>query len=64
MWVVLKVQPFEVEQIEDSYRFPYPFTVDMKPMIGYLPVYATREDALKEFPDAPLAQIEEAKTLP
>ena len=56
MWVVLNFQHFEVEQ-QGPLRLPVPVKLDFKPMIGYLPVYATREAAEKEFPDSPRAEI-------
>ena len=44
---------------------PLAFKVEIKPdaatMVGWLAVYATREDALKEYPHAALQEIEEAK---
>ena len=53
MIVVLKLQDFEVKKV------PYgpPTTLDVAPMIGYLPVYGTVEDAKKDFPNGPFREI-------
>ena len=56
MWVVLRLQEFAVE-VKGPLRFPFPIEMDFKPMIGYLPVYATREAALAEFPGGPLSEV-------
>ena len=45
--LVMKIQPFEF----DSTNCSLPFRVDPGLMVGYLPVYATREDALADYPD-------------
>ena len=55
MWVVFRVQKFEVEQ-----KGPFLIKIDSRPQIGYLPVYETREDALSKFPDGPFLEIEES----
>lgn len=57
MFVVMKIQDFDFE----SLNFPLPVTVDKGKMIGFLPVYATEEDALAEFPDAKLVAVQEVK---
>lgn len=56
MFVVLVLQDFEVV---GTLRFPV--KLDFAPMVGYLPVYATREDAEREFPGHPVAEIREAQ---
>ncbi len=57
MFLVLKLQPFEFETSN-----PLAFLgvkVDTGKMAGYLPVYNTSEDALRDFPGAKLAEIKE-----
>ena len=54
MWVVMRIQPFEVEPT----NFPLPISVDARKMKGYLPVYETMEDAKAEFPDGPFGEIQ------
>ena len=55
MFVVMLAQKFEFEAV--SFRFPIPVRVDTGKMVGFLPVYETREDALADYPDAELAEI-------
>ncbi|MBU3914824.1 hypothetical protein KKA14_04755 [bacterium] len=47
MFIVMRMQSFEFE----APNFPIPIKVEAGTMIGYLPVYETREDALKDFPN-------------
>lgn len=62
MFVVLRVQHFELEPAPGQPLFlPFPVVVDPQKMVGYLPVYETREDALADFPNAELVEIIEAK---
>ena len=56
MFVVLIIQDFEFEGLR------FPITVDVGKMVGFLPVYRTREEALEDFPDAKLAEIRELNT--
>ena len=56
MYVVMRVQNFKVEPVG---AFPIPVSIDPGKMKGYLPVYATREDALADFPNAELVEIKE-----
>jgi hypothetical protein len=60
MIVVMKIQKFEFEQAGE-YRIPFPVTFDLGKMLGYLPVYETREDAEKDYPDGPFATVEFVK---
>ena len=53
MFVVMRLQDFEFEQSPNQIlRFPFPIVTDKGKMIGFLPVYNTREDALTDFPNA------------
>jgi len=54
MFVVLKIQDFEL----DTKAFPLPVRIEKGKMVGYLPVYATKEDALADYPNAKLAEVE------
>ena len=56
MFVVCRIQDFEFES-----PLPIPIKVNMGKMLGYLPIYATREDALTDFPNAQLAEIREVE---
>ena len=62
MFVVMRLQDFEFEQSPNQIlRFPFPITVVKGKMIGFLPVYDTREDALIDFPNAQIIEASEAK---
>lgn len=52
MWVVMEVQRFEVKQ-----TLPLKVVLDFAPMCGYLPVYESKEDAMKDFPEGPFQEI-------
>ena len=56
MWVVMRVHRFE-----RAIDVPLPFYArwEMGKVIGFLPVYKTEEDALADYPDGPLMEIEE-----
>ena len=55
-FVVMKIQPFELEQSpKNILRLPFPVVVETGKMIGYLPVYNSIEDALADYPDTELA---------
>jgi len=56
MWIVMRMQDFE---FEPSRVMGLAVKIDSGKMIGYLPVYATREDAEAEYPDGPFAQVRE-----
>lgn len=64
MFVVCLVQKVELES-KSPRIFPFPVTVDvtvdMGKMIGYLPCYETKEDALADYPDAPIVQAKFVK---
>lgn len=53
MFVVSKVQPLEFETL----NYPLPIQITGTKMIGFLPVYETREAALEEYPEAQLMEI-------
>lgn len=60
--VVLRLVPFAVEAVNSR----IPVSVSAGPMVGYLPVYETREDAEREYPDGPfmrLRQVEQEESL-
>ena len=60
MFVVMRLQDFEVEPAPNQrFRLPLPVTIDSGKMVGFLPVYDTREDALLDFPEAKLMEIKE-----
>lgn len=50
MWVVFSLQPWAA-------AFDPPYRVDSGDQIGYLPVYRTREDAERDFPNAEIRQL-------
>ena len=55
MWVVMNMQKFEFDTIP-SHILPFPISYDMGKIIGYLPCYQTKEDALKDFPDGDIKE--------
>ena len=60
MFVVCKIQDFEFEPAHTQcFKFPFSITVDRGKMVGYLPVYETREDAREDYPSAKLLEINE-----
>ena len=62
MFIVMLLQDFEFEQSPNQIlRFPFPIVTDKGKMIGFLPVYDTREDALIDFPNAQIFEASEAK---
>ena len=57
-YVVMKIQPFEIEQSpKNTLRLPFPVVFDAGKMIGYLPVYDTSEDALADYPDTEVIMV-------
>jgi len=54
MWVVCKLQDFEFDS-------PIPHEVDAGNMVGYLPVYASVDEALADFPGVKLMAIREVR---
>ena len=54
MWVVLCVHVFEFEP-QTLNRLPVIF--DTGKMVGYLPVYENKEDALRDFPNHHVMEI-------
>jgi hypothetical protein len=56
MFVVMRIQSFDFE----SKSLPLPVQIETK-MMGFLPVYATREDALTDFPNAQITEVRDAK---
>ena len=62
MFVVMLIQDFEVEPAPDNLiRLPVPIKLEKGKMIGFLPVYQTKEDALSEFPNAKIIEVRESK---
>jgi len=62
MFVVMSIQDFEVEPSpKNVIRFPFPITIERGKMIGFLPVYNTREDALSDFPASQVLEAKEIK---
>lgn len=60
MYVVMKIQSFEVEPSPDNkYRLPLEIKIDSGKMIGFLPVYENKDDALKDYPGAELLPVRE-----
>jgi len=57
MWLVLVLAKFEFEPA----GYPLPIRLDPGKMIGFSPIYETKEDALEEYPDAKLMEIKEVK---
>ena len=57
MIVVMRVQKFEIEQG----NFSFEVALDFSPMIGYLPVYETLEDAKRGFPVGLFSEVREKK---
>lgn len=57
MIVVMSLQDFELESV----NCPFPFKIDAGKMVGYLPVYASRNDAESEFPLAKYMEAHEVE---
>ena len=57
MFVVLRMQDFEFEPV----NFPLPIKVEKGKMIGFLPVYETKEDALADYPNAKTLEVREVQ---
>ena len=55
MWIVKRLCKFT--DFETKAGFPIPIEIDASPAVGFLPVYATREDALADYPDSDLVEI-------
>jgi len=59
MFIAMSIQDFDMEPSPNNLlKFPFPIKVEAGKMIGFLPVYETREAALSEYPDC---QILEAR---
>ena len=56
MIVVMRVRKPEFEQV-GPFRWPINFEVNLGRAIGYLPVYATLEDARADYPDGPFQEV-------
>ena len=56
MWIVARLQKFS-DFAQSPGSIPFPITIDAGKMVGYLAVYATREDAEADWPDGPFAEI-------
>ena len=59
MWVVMRVQDWK---IYPTRVLGLEVVVDPGKSTGYLPIYATKEDAEAEFPDGPFAQVQEIQS--
>jgi len=60
MFMVMTLQDFEVEPSPDSLiRIPSQIKIERGKMVGYCPVYATREDALADFPNKEVVEVRE-----
>lgn len=58
MFVVMLVQDFDFEPAPNQpIRLPFPITVEKGKMVGFLPIYNTREDALTDFPNAKIVEV-------
>jgi len=57
MIVVMKLQDFEFEPINSL----LPVKIDKGKMVGYLPVYASMDDAESEFPGAKYMEAHEVE---
>lgn len=60
MFVVLVKENFTFEHL-NKIPIKIPVEIDVGKMIGYLPIYATREDALADYPNSILQEIKETK---
>ena len=58
MWVVMRLHKFE-----RAIDVPFPFHArwEMGKLKGFLPVYKTEEDALVDYPNEPMMEIEEVR---
>ncbi len=61
MFVVLCKQDFQIEEPDIISGLPVRFKLDAGKMVGYLPVYATRKDAEKDYPKHHIEEITEVK---
>ena len=60
MFVVMSIQDFEVEPSpKNVIKFPFPITIERGKMIGFLPVYNTKEGALSDFPNSQVLEVRE-----
>ena len=55
MHVVCILQKWDAFEVTPN--APFPITITTDKMIGFLPVYATEEDALKDYPNAKVMEI-------
>lgn len=58
MWIVMRIHKFEREI---DVPFPFHAVWEMGKLIGFLPVYRTEEDALADYPDGPMVEVEEVR---
>lgn len=63
MWVAMVVREFDVEPVGPPY-FPVTVELNFKPMVGYLGVYDTKEEAEKDSPGYPLIEVQEIPKQP
>jgi hypothetical protein len=58
MFIVMKIQDFKFEESPDNIlHLPFPVKIEPGKMIGFVPVYETKEDALSDFPGAVIAEV-------
>ena len=57
MFVVFRFEEFNFEITPEHSSPPPPILLEKGRMVGFLPVYETREDALADYPDAELREI-------
>ena len=59
MFIVMKLQEFELEPAPNSLISPLPIVVDAGKMVGYLPVCGSMDEALEDYPEAKVLAIRE-----
>ena len=58
-YVVMKIQPFEVEPSpKNILRLPFPVVIDDGKRVGYLPVYDSYADAHVDYPEAEIIMVQ------
>ena len=62
MWIVLRILKWGDFEVKPGSAFSMlPVGIDPGNMIGYCPVYETREAALADWPDGPLGMVDYIK---
>jgi len=57
-YLVLQIQPFEFETNIPCMKSP---SIDSGGMVGYAPIYALKEDAEKDFPNAEIVAVKRSQ---